>query len=85
MGRFGFVPTEKNGDDLWIIRMEDYDYWQDIKILYNRINIYREMLTEKKKADFKKEEERVLNACRDYQELLKVYESLSQKVQALRG
>lgn len=85
MGRFGFVPTEKDGDDLWIIRMEDYDYWQDIKILYNRINIYREMLTEEKKADFKKEEERVLNACRDYQELLKVYESLSQKVQALRG
>ena len=77
MGRFGFVPTEKDGDDLWIIRMEDYDYWQDIKILYNRINIYREMLTEEKKADFKKEEERVLNACRDYQELLKVYESLS--------
>jgi|GEM_PF-4870402 len=85
MGRFGFVPTEKDGDDLWIIRMEDYDYWQDIKILYNRINIDREMLTEEKKADFKKEEERVLNACRDYQELLKVYESLSQKVQALRG
>ncbi len=80
MGRFGFVPTEKDGDDLWIIRMEDYDYWQDIKILYNRINIYREMLTEEKKADFKKEEERVLNACRDYQELLKVYESLSQKI-----
>lgn len=77
MGRFGFVPTEKDGDDLWIIRMEDYDYWQDIKILYNRINIDREMLTEEKKADFKKEEERVLNACRDYQELLKVYESLS--------
>lgn len=80
MGRFGFVPTEKDGDDLWIIRMEDYDYWQDIKILYNRINIDREMLTEEKKADFKKEEERVLNACRDYQELLKVYESLSQKI-----
>ena len=77
MGRFGFVPTEKDGDDLWIICMEDYDYWQDIKILYNRINIYREILTEKKKANFKKEEERVLNACRDYQELLKVYESLS--------
>lgn len=80
MARFGFVPTEKDGDDFWIIRMEDYDYWQDIKILYNRINIYREMLTEEKKADLKKEEERVLNACRDYQELLKVYESLSQKI-----
>ena len=53
-------------------------------MLYNQINIDREMLTEEDKADLKKED-KVLNACRNYHELLKVYEDLSQKVQALRG
>ena len=85
MKRFGYELTGRDENNHLVMTMNDYEYWKDVQMLFNRVNIYRDMLSEEKKSEFTIIEENALKDCKDYKELRDVYENLSDKVQELRA
>lgn len=85
MAKYGFYPIGKDEGGHNIIKMEDWDYWKDVQMAYDRVKIYYDLLNDEKKAEYDAYEKEKLAGVTDYNVLLEIYEDLSEKAKNLRA